>query len=255
MDSLLLCVPDDQRKASPHDPAPPLVFISATEFASIAAVCRDAAMPNVGMAIASVFDGATVSAMGGLEEALGSFTSEDFAFGTPAIPVLPPHVDPVELSHASKIGRHDSAVDESRGQDVAESKSQAPEGAKTPDDGTGKMLGPPAPDQPTGDQYQDSFVFRGSSDSTPSHPDLITDYIHPPARIDLSLIDADTSRPGDQAFEFAGQSNAVVPHSVTWYQMNGNTIVQADVNGDSGADVVIIVPEARHHLTHSDFAL
>ena len=75
--------------------------------------------------------------------------------------------------------------------------------------------------------------------------DTITDFVDLSDMIDLSAIDADEgARPGEPA---AGKqetrpSNSmvrtpnVVAHSVTWFEIDGNTIIQADVNGNTTAD-------------------
>src|SRR5262245_58605033 len=54
-----------------------------------------------------------------------------------------------------------------------------------------------------------------------------------PSSGDLSAIDANSSKKGDQAFGFSGSNKEVVANSVTWSESSGNTIVQADVNGDT----------------------
>ena len=55
--------------------------------------------------------------------------------------------------------------------------------------------------------------------------------------INLSAIDANTSSNRNQAFVYGGQNANVVARSVTWFESNGNTIVQADVNGNATADL------------------
>jgi Ca2+-binding RTX toxin-like protein len=51
----------------------------------------------------------------------------------------------------------------------------------------------------------DRFVFTALSDSTVAAPDRITDFSHAQGdRIDLHLIDANTTVAGDQAFSFIG---------------------------------------------------
>ena len=47
----------------------------------------------------------------------------------------------------------------------------------------------------------------------------------------------------------------VIAHSVTWYESNGNTVVQADVNGNTTADMVIVLSGTNLHLTSSDFLI
>ena len=98
-----------------------------------------------------------------------------------------------------------------------------------------------------GGQGADNFVFAALTDSAPSARDLITDFVHGSDIIDLSAIDANTARSGfgDQAFLYGGQNTHAVANSVTWYEdlVNGNTIVQADVNGNTTADFQIVLHE------------
>jgi len=102
----------------------------------------------------------------------------------------------------------------------------------------------------------DKFVCRATTDSMPSAPDVIADFVHGDL-VDLSVIDANTLvwSWGNQAFLYGGQNSAVVANSVTWYESGGNTIIQADVNGNSTADLAIILTGTGHGLTASDFIL
>jgi Ca2+-binding RTX toxin-like protein len=107
----------------------------------------------------------------------------------------------------------------------------------------------------TGGQGADSFVFTALADSAPSAKDLITDFVDGLDKIDLSAIDANTSTSGNQAFSYGGQNSNVVAHGVTWYESNGNTIVQADVNGNSAADFVVVLSGVNLNLHATDFIL
>jgi len=74
----------------------------------------------------------------------------------------------------------------------------------------------------------------------------------------LSAIDAATGggvNSGDQAFAFGGQNPNVIGHSVTWFESNGNTIVQADVNGNTVADFKIVLAGTHLNLAQADFLL
>jgi hypothetical protein len=103
----------------------------------------------------------------------------------------------------------------------------------------------------------DKFLFTASADSSPSAPDLITDFVHGVDIIDFSAIDANTSSnaTGNQAFSFAGQNSNVVANSVTWYESSGNTIVQADVDANTTAEFTVVLTGVNHNLTASDFIL
>jgi Ca2+-binding RTX toxin-like protein len=103
----------------------------------------------------------------------------------------------------------------------------------------------------------DRFIFTAATDSSPSAPDIISDFLNGTDRIDLSAIDANTSpkAKGDQAFAFADQNANVVANSVSWFESGGNTIVQADVNGNTTADLTVVLTGINHNLTASDFIL
>jgi Ca2+-binding RTX toxin-like protein len=109
----------------------------------------------------------------------------------------------------------------------------------------------------TGGAGLDQFLFTASADSSPSAPDLITDFVHGGDIIDFSAIDANTSSnaSGDQPFAFAGPNSNVVANSVTWFESGGNTIVQADVEGNTTAELTIVLTGINHNLTASDFIL
>jgi hypothetical protein len=77
-----------------------------------------------------------------------------------------------------------------------------------------------------------------------------------------AAIDANTSSKakGDQAFAFAGQNANAVANSVTWFESGGNTIAQADVTGpdaqgNTTADLTVVLTGINHNLTASDFML
>jgi Ca2+-binding RTX toxin-like protein len=107
----------------------------------------------------------------------------------------------------------------------------------------------------TGGQGKDQFVFTALAHSTPSASDLITDFVSGSDILDFSTIDASTSKGGNQAFAFGGQNANVVANSVTWFESSGNTIVQADANGDTTADFQIVLQGTNLNLHVTDFIL
>jgi len=107
----------------------------------------------------------------------------------------------------------------------------------------------------TGGQGSDKFVFTALAHSTPNASDLITDFVTGSDIFDFSTIDANTSKGGNQAFAYGGQNANVVANSVTWVESNGNTIVQADANGDTTADLQIVLLGTNLHLHATDFIL
>jgi hypothetical protein len=85
---------------------------------------------------------------------------------------------------------------------------------------------------------------------------FVTDFVHGD-KIDLSAIDADTSsKKVNDPFTFVdNQTSTVVAHKVTWFESGGNTFVQADVDGNTTADLTVVLTGINHNLTASDFVL
>jgi Ca2+-binding RTX toxin-like protein len=121
--------------------------------------------------------------------------------------------------------------------------------------GNDTLVGGSGTDILTGGLDADRFVFSALGDSAPGTPDLVTDFVPGIDIIDLSAIDANTSLNGDQAFAFGGQNANVVARSVTWFENGGNTIIQADVNGNTTADFMITLTGTDHNLSASVFIL
>jgi serralysin len=65
-------------------------------------------------------------------------------------------------------------------------------------------------------------------------------------RIDLSAIDADLTAAGDQAFEFIGRAafQANDPCTLRFSLANGNTIVAVNTDGDTQAELQLVLPRA-----------
>lgn len=107
-----------------------------------------------------------------------------------------------------------------------------------------------------GDVGADIFRFRalGDSTATGSSRDVIRDFVAGEDFIDLSLIDPGAA-PGDQAFAFRGllNFNGTGPQ-VRYTELNGNTLVQIDADGDRGSDMSILL-NGVHVLSASDFIL
>ncbi|BBO06574.1 hypothetical protein SG09_59240 [Bradyrhizobium ottawaense] len=116
------------------------------------------------------------------------------------------------------------------------------------DGGSGK-------DTMNGGAGADRFVFSAFADSTIANFDIVQGFVHGTDTIDIALIDASASKKGDQAFAFAGQNSTAVANSVTWYESGGNTFVQADVNGNTTADLRIELIGTNLGLSASDFLL
>ncbi len=113
----------------------------------------------------------------------------------------------------------------------------------------------------TGGYGSDVFDFDQISESGRSDTtrDIITDFVRGYDKIDLSTIDANHCRAGDQDFNFIGSSDfsgrAGQLHYV-WVDLEGasddRTIIEGDVNGDRVADFQIEL-NGLQHLSCGDF--
>lgn len=111
-------------------------------------------------------------------------------------------------------------------------------------------------DRLTGGAGADHFVFALASDSTRGARDVIMDFWEAEHdKIDLSLIDAKPSTDGNNDFHFIGQGAFThTEGEVRTEVKNGNTFVDADVNGDGVADLSVRL-EGVHALTAASFIL
>jgi Ca2+-binding RTX toxin-like protein len=105
--------------------------------------------------------------------------------------------------------------------------------------GNDNLTGGAAADILSGGAGKDRFIYLDAGESTKSARDLITDLTAQDI-LDLSLIDADTNTAGDQAFVLVAAFSSVAgQYSLTFDAVSGQSLLQADVNGDSKADLVI----------------
>jgi Ca2+-binding RTX toxin-like protein len=118
-----------------------------------------------------------------------------------------------------------------------------------------RLIGGSGRDWLNGGSGADIFIFRNLSDSTLAASDIIEDFTRGIDKIDLSAIDANTKRAGDQTFVFAGQSGRAVANSVNWFERSGNTVIQVDVDGNRGADMQLVLVGTNLGLTAADFVL
>ncbi len=132
-------------------------------------------------------------------------------------------------------------------------------------DGDDGMIGNGGPDTLTGGPGDDAFYFAATSDSPKKKAlrDTITDFEAKADKIDLSFIDANVGKDGDQKFKFVKKEGGAFknkPGSVIWEQIDKHgaakdmTVIYADTNGDHKADMAIQL-KGLIHLHHSDFVL
>jgi serralysin len=110
-------------------------------------------------------------------------------------------------------------------------------------------------DQLTGGEGNDTFLYLSVDQSTAANQDDVLDFTSGDV-FNLSVIDADTTLAGNQAFSFIG-STAFGHHAGELRvedQGGGSWLVQGDVDGDGIADLQIHVTVTDSHgLTGADF--
>jgi len=126
------------------------------------------------------------------------------------------------------------------------------------DDGNDILVGGLGKDILKGGSGADSFVYDAVQESQPgsSNHDVIKDFHQSQGdMIDLSMIDADTTQDGNQAFHLGGSEFTDSPGElIQFVDSRGHTILQGDVNGDGIADFEIQLNHAPT-LVASDFVL
>jgi Ca2+-binding RTX toxin-like protein len=109
----------------------------------------------------------------------------------------------------------------------------------------------------SGGSGADTFVFRSTSDSRPglTSSDRIVDFTTSDT-LDVRGIDANTTASGNQAFSFIGQATFTGAGQLR-YELDGlgNTLVQADVNGDLAIDFQVVLQGYTRPLSGGDFIL
>ncbi len=124
------------------------------------------------------------------------------------------------------------------------------------EDGNDVLRGDAGLDHMWGGGGADKFVFAAVIESPFGGAlDGIWDFQKGVDRIDVSLIDANTTLGGGQSFSFSASAPMFIDAGTLWLQeQGGSTTVYADVNGDGGADIGVYVYGVTG-LTASDFVL
>jgi Ca2+-binding RTX toxin-like protein len=123
-------------------------------------------------------------------------------------------------------------------------------------DGTDKLYGGAGADLLTGGLRADTFYFTALSDSIVEQSDRITDFNRAQGdRIDLAGIDANIFVDSNQAFSFIGNGAfSNIAGQLRYFQQDGDTFIQGDVNGDSIADFQVIL-DPLVNIVANDFVL
>jgi Ca2+-binding RTX toxin-like protein len=120
--------------------------------------------------------------------------------------------------------------------------------------GSDRLIGGYGADTLTDGLGNDIFVYLFINDSRPGEADTITHFNSNIDTIDLSAIDANVNVAGIQHFTAVTQTTDVQVNNINWYLVGGETIIQADVNGDAIADFEIYLAE-NIALQTTDFIL
>lgn len=123
-------------------------------------------------------------------------------------------------------------------------------------DGADRLIGGTGRDVMKGGDGSDTFVFLSAADSRAGRTtrDILTDFQTGIDVIDLSAIDANTALAGSQDLVFAGNVASSGVGTVRYVQSGGNTIVYANLSGNSAAEFGITL-HGLHDLKASDFLL
>lgn len=108
------------------------------------------------------------------------------------------------------------------------------------------LYGAGGADTLTGGAGKDKFVFKAVEDSAPEAFDTITDFNGKQGdRLNLKAIDADTTRTGNQAFDFIGSADFSGTAGELRFETSGKSYdILGDVDGDGTADFVIQLSKA-----------
>lgn len=121
--------------------------------------------------------------------------------------------------------------------------------------GADTIVGGAGVDLLSGGQGKDVFVFTARGHSSWTASDRIMDFKHGTDDIDLSAIDANSRRTGNNAFTFIGTKDFNHRAGELAYDHVGNkTIILGDTNGNGIADLRIVL-DGHLKLTAGDFIL
>jgi Ca2+-binding RTX toxin-like protein len=126
--------------------------------------------------------------------------------------------------------------------------------------GTDWLLGGAGADTLTGGTGIDTFIFNAISDSGvgAGNRDVITDFVDFTDRIDFSSMDANTSNGAgvNDAFSMIG-ANAFsgVAGQLRYVLVGSDTLLQADLNGDSAADFEVVLTGTHTFANAADLVL
>lgn len=109
-------------------------------------------------------------------------------------------------------------------------------------------------DTMTGDSGDDVFVYASTSESNTSTRDFITDFTPDVDLIDLSDIDARTTRSGNQEFDWIGSSSYSSSGQLRYSYDGGDTIISGNTDTDTSSEFSLRI-DGRFKPIDDDFIL
>lgn len=132
------------------------------------------------------------------------------------------------------------------------------------DDGGDVLVGGAGADILRGGSGTDLFIYLALGDSgvTKAKRDIIVDFEDGTEKIDLFAIDANSTVPGNDAFDYINDNQPSNPAAVNFTGTAGELrsyltatgyMIEGDINGDSKADFSIEIFSPSHLITFTDF--
>jgi Ca2+-binding RTX toxin-like protein len=107
--------------------------------------------------------------------------------------------------------------------------------------GRDTLTGDAGRDRLEGGTGADIFRFVSANDTAGDERDLILDFLRDYDQIDVSEIDADTTKAGNQSFEFAGNSIFTGIGQLIFSKQGQNTVIAGNIDADTIAEFQIVI--------------
>jgi hypothetical protein len=102
----------------------------------------------------------------------------------------------------------------------------------------------------------DRSIFAALADSAANAIRLVSGFVHTWDVTDVPAVEQwKGSASGNHGFLFGDRSNDETARAISWLEVNGNTVVEADVSGHATPDLQITLPGTHLNLHAKDFLL